>query len=1281
MMSSAKYETMTRVCPICGRALADTAPEGLCLACLLEAGIEDTPEPLELPSETIGSGPAHPRFFGDYEILREVGRGGMGIVYEARQFGTRRTVALKLLSAGVFAGADAVHRFHTEAQAAARLEHPRIVPVYEAGLHDGQHYLAMRFMSGGTLSQWARTQPVDPRRAARIIRSLAEAVAYAHQRGVLHRDLKPGNVLLDETGEPHLADFGLARMAELEGGVTLTSAILGTAAYMPPEQAAGAVPITAGDIYGLGAILYELLTGHPPFTGASIPEILRKVQEEEPVLPLGRRSEVRDRRSELGARKGKGRGQRPRIEDQKSEVRGQWSVVRGHSDLQTICLKCLEKDPARRYATAQDLADELQRFLNDEPILARPVTRLERAVRWCRRKPALATAYGLLLLLVLLLSIASPIAAYRINQSRQLAEAETANSRSILSFLKDDLLVLADPYRVVQPELAPDREIALITAIQQAARRIGSRFENRPLVEAEIRLTIGRALLRLDRLDESKGHLDRAGALYESVNGANSPGALEVRHELGLLLHQQGRHEDAAASHRRVLALRRQVLGPDDLAVLQSLNALAASLSVNASTFDEATALYQEVTERGARALDDDHALVLEAKSGLSRIAYELGHWDESYRLNEELSRIVEGKYGANDPATLRLVAEHIYDLRRIPGKFEESERLREQAIERCRRVLGPDHPTTISLLVDRGYSDQDKGLWGTALQGRRELLNLVQARYGERHAQTLFAQDVLGGTLRRFGDFQEAEAIHRKSVLVRQGLDHKATIAEHRSQRYLVWALFHQGKLEEAEHYQKKVFNGLIEAHGPQMQRVFLSSEKVVKFLGTQGKWREISDIYRELAPLDTTRHSIWPLGLIHLPAGVVAAALAEDEDALRLVSRLMVDRFHAVTDPHVATEIALAFLTVEPHLLPLPEGELLRRLLSIVEVEMATSTRARFVGGLASYRFGDAAQAIERLHPLLPNPASTVASCAGYAVAMAHHRLGHLEAAQRALHDANARLAVGLQSGQLDYKGQDDWDYSVRWAEFGRALVLQHQAETTILGRRISPTVEAQFLKARREEWSPTQALLDEFEQFGRRRAWQPAKAALVQVLESGPLNWDQHGNRVSDLAHKAAVVFAITGDWERYQRLLDQITRIALVDQPYYSLPLLAGLEPQSRLAERIAAGWRTRHQPADVVEVWDRICWGEAEFRAGHPKAALAVLEPALSHHRLEASGIAHAYSALAATAHQLNEQATQFLRTARSKYEQLLADNPERLAQDWHQVAWLEQLISKEQGGL
>ena len=388
-----------RLCPACHRPVASHAPEGLCLVCLLDTGLADAtsmPDTTD-PSRPSDSGGPTPRYFGDFEIVREAGRGGMGIVFEARQFGTQRVVALKLLAAGATATRDAVQRFHAEAQAAARLEHPHIVPIHETGMHEGQYYLAMRFLPGGTLAAAASARPLGPRRAAQIVRTVSLAIQHAHQHGVLHRDLKPGNILLDDAGEPHVADFGLARLTELDSHLTLPSTILGTAAYMAPEQAAGgpAAVTTAADIYGLGAVLYELLSGRAPFVGRSLAEVLRRVQDDTPAPP-----------NRAGTR-----------------------TASIPSDLETICLKCLEKDPTRRYGTAQELADDLGRFLDHEPVHARPVTGPERVWRWCRREPALAAALVSVGVLGLVVTIGSPIAALHIRRERDHASAEALRAR------------------------------------------------------------------------------------------------------------------------------------------------------------------------------------------------------------------------------------------------------------------------------------------------------------------------------------------------------------------------------------------------------------------------------------------------------------------------------------------------------------------------------------------------------------------------------------------------------------------------------------------------------------------------------------------------------------------------------------------------------------------------------------------------------------------------------------------------------------------------------------
>src|ERR1041384_7179066 len=373
-----------RVCRKCGAKILSDAPEGLCGRCVLKAALGDFAD----APVAGGDDPGHMEHasrdepnvaanvskirgaaellgeLGDYELLEEIGRGGQGVVFRARQKSLNRTVALKVISLGQWASKAHLKRFRLEAEAAAHLEHPGIVPIHEVGERDGSCYFSMKFVEGGQLEEVVRRAPMSIRQTAELIAKVARTVHYAHQHGILHRDIKPGNILLDKKGEPHLTDFGLARLVEVDSTVTQTLDVLGTPSYMAPEQAVGNNEAISSvtDVYGLGAVLYQLLTGQPPFAGGTTYETIRLLLNTEPRPP---------------------RLLNPKID----------------RDLSTICLKCLEKDPKRRYPSALALAEDLERWLKHEPILARHTGVFARGKKWVQRNPTSAVLVACLVAL------------------------------------------------------------------------------------------------------------------------------------------------------------------------------------------------------------------------------------------------------------------------------------------------------------------------------------------------------------------------------------------------------------------------------------------------------------------------------------------------------------------------------------------------------------------------------------------------------------------------------------------------------------------------------------------------------------------------------------------------------------------------------------------------------------------------------------------------------------------------------------------------------------------
>jgi tetratricopeptide (TPR) repeat protein/tRNA A-37 threonylcarbamoyl transferase component Bud32 len=670
-------------------------------------------ETFKVPGQAQPDGETFPGSAPGYEILGELGRGGMGVVYKARQRTLNRTVALKMILAGSHAGAEATARFLQEAETIARLKHPNVVQVYDFGSHEGKPYFSLEYLEGGSLAHKLRGEPQPPVQAAQTVQTLARAVQAAHEQGVVHRDLKPANVLLATDGTPKITDFGLAKQGD--SGMTATGEVLGTPSYMAPEQAEGKARAVgpAADIYALGAILYELLTGRPPFRGASAWDTLQLVVGTDPVPPSQLQPKV------------------PR-------------------DLETVCLKCLRKEPAGRYDSASALAEDLRRFLGGEPVVARPVARSERLWRWCRRNPVVAGLSTMLLLLLIGGFVAVTLLwrhaedqradavaareraqdlAAQANRQRTLAQEQTRLARAQAEKARREankatwtVQLLTEMFRATDPlglngipSLKP-RAGEILTA-HQILDRVADKvardlyLKEEPETQANLMDTIGNVYCTLGQTAKAQPLLEKALALRRRLP-KDHPDLATTLHNLGFLHHQTGDYAAADRYYREALAIRQRHARADPRALSATLVNLGWLLH-DQEDYPAAEKMFKEAIALRDRGSRKDGRAVAVARAGLVASYLTQGKYAQAFPLYSQAMatlRKVEGTKGLAESIDLLqrgLIARGQPALGRFLGLKDDRaiEHCLERSLVLAREALGNHHAYVALVLHEQAYT------------------------------------------------------------------------------------------------------------------------------------------------------------------------------------------------------------------------------------------------------------------------------------------------------------------------------------------------------------------------------------------------------------------------------------------------------------------------------------------------------------------------------------------------------------------------------------------------
>ncbi len=684
-----------------------------------------------------------PATIGPYRIVALVGEGGMGAVYEAEQDHPRRTVALKVIKPGLVVP-ELLRRFEKESEALGRLQHPGIAQIYEAGTGETgfgpQPYVVMEFIRGLPLIEYAKSHNLSTRQRVEIMIKVCEAVHHAHQRGIIHRDLKPANILVDQSGQPKILDFGVARITDSDARVTRQTDVgqlIGTLAYMSPEQvlAEPALLDIRSDVYTLGVVLYEFLANRLPYDiKQNTLEAVRTIREQDPA-PLS-------------------------------------SVSRTYrGDLETIVNKALRKDKERRYGSTEQFAEDLRRYVDNRPIQARPPSPTYRVSKFVSRHRVLVSTT----LVVFTALVAGIINA---NHERDRALAAQHAAKAISDFLQDDLLSQASAAGQASPSTQPDPDLKVRTALDRAATHIGGTFGSEPLVEAAIRMTIGKSYFELGLYPQAQQQEERALELRRRALGPEHADTLATMRELAGVYFIEGNYPPAEEALKKVIETQKRQHRQNTREALNAMNDLAEIVSAGRGDHKLAESILLDVIERDRRILGPEHPDTLNAMNNLALEYSNLDKDAQAEQLYEQTLAGLRSVFGNEHPQTL-LTMNNLGATHRFLGHYAQAEALLAEVLAVRRRLLGPEHRDTLTTMnnlalvfaVELKFA-QAEPLLRAALDGRRRLL-------GEDHPETLSTIATLADFYRFQHNWREAETLLRKTVEARRrvlGVEHSAT-------------------------------------------------------------------------------------------------------------------------------------------------------------------------------------------------------------------------------------------------------------------------------------------------------------------------------------------------------------------------------------------------------------------------------------------------------------------------------------------------------------------------